>query len=212
MTDRADQVVPAKCRHCDKPMSTPLVCDYCSTMNPSAVGVDYFTMLGLPRGFDLDEAELHRKYVALSRHAHPDFHATDTPEVRQLHLQVSATLNDAYQTLKDPAGRAAYLLALLGGASSAADKSVSDGFLQTMMMMQEELVDALNAGDGDELDRLRGVLTTQHRGLIRRLANLFDEHQQAIACRAVTTDILGEIRKQLNAISYVRKLLEQAGK
>ena len=209
MAEKSDPVVPTKCAQCSKPMSTPLVCDYCHAMNAAAAVMDYFTLLGLPRQFELDEDELQKKYLALSRHAHPDFHAEEGSEVQQLHMQVSATLNDAYRTLKDPAGRGAYLLELLGGTSSAEDKSVSQGFLDTMMMMQEEIADARAEENADELARLRQVLHTQHQGLLNRLAELFTEHQQAVACEAVRKDMLGEIRRQLNAISYVKKLLSQ---
>ena len=36
-----------------------------------------------------------------------------------------------------------------------------------------------------------------------------DDYQDAVACNAVATDTLDEIRKQLNAVSYVKKLLSQ---
>jgi len=84
---------------------------------------------------------------------------------------------------------------------------VPDGFLGTMMMMQEEIADAKSGGNTGELARLRSVLQTQHDGLLARIGKVFEEHQQAVACQAVTTDLLDEIRKQVNAVSYVRKLL-----
>ena len=204
-----EQAVPSKCRQCSQPMSTPVVCDFCHAIDAAALTTDYFQLLGLERRYDLDERELHRRFVALSRHAHPDFHAAESVEVQELSLRVSAAVNDAYRTLKDPAGRAAYLLELLGGKSSAEDKSVPEGFLGTMMMMQEEIADAKSRGDAREIERLRAVLTTQRDGLIRRIAGLFQEHQEGVACQAVRTDLLDEIRKQLNAVSYVRKLLSQ---
>ena len=210
MTETHDQARPLKCRHCDKPMSTPAVCDYCHTVSPDATVADHFTLLGLPRRFDLDTAEIHRKFLALSRHTHPDFHAGDTPEVQQLHLQVSAALNEAYRTLSDPAARAAYLLILFGGKSSADDKSVPDGFLGTMMMMQEELSDAVAAGDRDEIARIAEVLQTQHDGLIHRIGTLYEQYQESVSCKAVVDGLLGELRQQLNAVSYVKKLLSQA--
>jgi molecular chaperone HscB len=203
------QVLPSKCSQCDRPMSHPVVCDFCHALNAASGPTDHFTLLQLPRTFALDADELHRKFVALSRHAHPDFHTDDAPEVQALSMGVSAAINDAYRTLKDPARRAAYLLELLGGRSAVDDKSVPDGFLETTMMLQEEIADGLAAGRTDELDRLRDVLQTQRGGLIRRVAGLFDEHQQAVSCEAVRSDLLGEIRRQLNAVSYVTKLLSQ---
>jgi len=207
MNSTTGDTIPSKCAHCDKPMSKPLVCDFCRSLNPIPAIMDHFTLLGLPRQFVIDEEELHRKFVALNRHAHPDFHGGESPEVQELSLRVSAAINDAYRTLKDPFTRAAYLLELLGGKSSAEDKSVPDGFLGTMMMMQEELTDAKAQQNASELARLRQVLQTQHDGLLARIANLFEEYQESVACSAIRNDLLDEIRKHANAVSYVKKLL-----
>jgi molecular chaperone HscB len=205
-----NKAIPSKCAACDRAMSTPVVCDYCHALQAPGL-TDYFTLLGVERRFDIDEAELHRRFLALNRHAHPDFHGGESPEVQALSLRVSAAINDAYRTLRDPAARAGYLLELLGGQSSAQDKSVPEGFLSTMMMMQEEIADARAAGDADELSRLAQVLQTQRDGLMRTIGGLFQEHQRSVACNAVAAGVLGEIRQQLNAVSYVRKLLSQSG-
>ena len=210
MTDRDRQTIPAKCQRCEKPLSDVTVCDYCHSLNPAAAGVDYFTLLGLPRQFELDEDLLTGRFHTLSRAVHPDTHGAESADAQLLALQISAAVNDAYRTLKSPPLRAAYLLELLGGKSSAQDKSVPEGFLSTTMMLQEELADAKAGGDQAELARIRSVLTTQRDGLIRRIAKLFEDCQEAMACQAMTADILNEIRRQLNAVSYVRKLLSQA--
>lgn len=209
MTEKSNQALPAKCKHCEKPMSTPVVCDFCSALNPVPTMTDHFSLLGLPRQFDLDQEQLRQKFLALNRHSHPDFHGGESDDVQSLSLRISSAVNDAYRVLRDDATRAAYLLELLGGKSSASDKSVPEGFLPTMMMMQEELADAKAADDAAELARIRQVLQTQHDGLMKRIAKLFQDHQDAVACNAVVTDTLDEIRKQLNAVSYVKKLLSQ---
>ena len=210
MPEKTDKVVPEKCTRCNKPMSTPLACDYCHALFPQAATAnDYFQMLSVPRQFDLDEKLLHDKFLALNRHAHPDFHANETPEVQQLSLQISAAVNDAYRTLTDPLQRGAYLLQLLGGKTSAEDKSVPDGFLPTMMMMQEEIEDAKSGNEPRQLDSIRVTLQNQHDGLLKRISNLFKDLEPASACQVVMEDYLGEIRKNLNAVSYVRKLLSQ---
>lgn len=206
--DETQTAAPMKCGKCNTVIKGTVVCDFCKSLNPAAALLDFFSLLGLPEVFDIDTSELRRKYLNLSRHAHPDFHVHETQEVQSLHLQVSSSLNEAYQTLLDPASRAAYLLERLGGKSSADDKSVPDGFLETMMMMQEELQDAIETSQADELSRLREVLQTQHDGLIRRIAELFQQYQEAVICKAVTSGILNEIRQQVNAVSYVKKLLD----
>ena len=187
-------------------MTSPVICDYCEAVQPSAGMADHYSLFGLEPRYDLDESALHERYVRLSRHAHPDYHVDETPEVQTLHLNVAAALNEAYRTLADPVRRAGYLLTLLGGPSSADDKSVPDGFLGTMMMMQEELEEARESGDQGQIERLRHVLKTQHDGLLRRVSKLFEDLEHAVGCEAVRQDLLGEIRRQLNAISYVRKL------
>jgi molecular chaperone HscB len=169
--------------------------------------MDYFALLGLPRTYQLDQAALHESYIALSRHSHPDFHSHDKPEVKALAMSVSAAVNEAYRTLSDPVRRAGYLLELLGGPSSAQDKSVPEGFLNTMMMMQEELADALAAGDQKGQQRIRQVLSTQREGLLKRVQGLFGELEAASSCEATRQDLLHEIRKQLNAIAYVKKMM-----
>jgi molecular chaperone HscB len=208
-SSRADTAAPVKCRQCDRPLTQPLVCDFCHALNPIAAGKDYYSLLGLPRQFDVDVEQLRAKFVALSRHAHPDFHSGESAEVKELSLQMSSAINDAYRTLRDPASRAGYLLELLGGRSSAQDKSVPEGFLDTMMMLQEEIADAKAAGDQPQQARLRGVLLIQQEGLMKRIGSLFTQYQEAVGCEAVRRQLLDELRKQINAVSYVRKLLTQ---
>ena len=191
-------------------MSTPVVCDFCHTLDPSAMGTDYFSLMSLPRRFDLSAEEIRQRFLALNRHTHPDFHTEEPAEVQSLSLQISAAVNDAYRVLADPASRGSYLLELLGGPSAEEDKSVPDGFLPTMMMMQEEIADASGDDNAEELARIRDVLQTQHDGLMRRIEGLFVDYEQAVACDFTREELLKELRQQLNAVSYVKKLLSLA--
>ncbi len=209
-TDAPSGVTPAKCSKCERLMSTPVVCDFCHTLDPSAMGSDYFSLMSLPERFDLTEEQVRQRFLALNRHTHPDFHTDEPPEVQSLSLKMSAAVNDAYRILSDPASRGGYLLELLGGPSSADDKSVPDGFLPTMMMMQEEIADAKDDGQAEELARIADVLQTQHDGLMHRIGGLFADYEQAVACDFTREDLLREIRQQLNAVSYVKKLLSLA--
>ena len=58
MKETNEQVVPAKCKRCDKPMSGPLVCDYCHAVDAAGLAADYFTLLDMPLRFDLDQQQL----------------------------------------------------------------------------------------------------------------------------------------------------------
>lgn len=203
--------VPTKCVACHQEMHGPAVCDYCHTLNPIHGPVDYFSLLGVPRRFRLDAENLRRRYLALNRHAHPDFHTDESPEVHDLALQVSSALNDAYRTLSDPVSRAEYLLELLGGRSSAQDRSVPDGFLNHIVLLREEIEDARASGDGETLAAMREQLGGRLDGMVRQLGELFGEFDATVACEGARLGELDRIRQHLNAISYVRRMLAQAG-
>ncbi|MFW5839523.1 MAG: Fe-S protein assembly co-chaperone HscB [Planctomycetota bacterium] len=205
----SQQALPAKCSQCQRPMSTPIVCDSCRTLHPIPALADYYEMLGLEAKFDLDVEHLRSRFLAVSRSTHPDFHGGDDPEAQLLSLRLSAAINDAYRTLLDPVARAGYLLELLGGKSAAEEKSVPDGFLDSMMMLQEELADAKAEDDQATLEKLRTALDNQHDGILRRIGELFREFDESVACRALSEEKLARIRRQTNAISYVRKLQSQ---
>ena len=73
--------------------------------------------LGLMRAFDLEPDLLQKQYFGFQRRLHPDRFATRTPKERALSQQQATALNEAYEVLKDPMRRAAYLLRLAGAWS-----------------------------------------------------------------------------------------------
>ncbi len=198
---------PSKCVACNRQLQSAVVCDYCHTLNPITSPTDYFQLLGLPRRFDLDADELRRKYLALNRHSHPDFHTGDDPEVQRLSLSVSSAINDAYRTLRDATARAEYLVELLGGGSSAADKSVPDGFLEKAMRLQEELAEA---DDPHAREAMRAALASRLAERVGQLSALFGRFDEQVACEGMRLDQLARLRRHLNAISYLRRLVRMA--
>lgn len=101
---------------------------------------NYFDFYDLPEAFLLDEAALKRRYYALSREYHPDFHATESTERQQevLHL---ATLNtNAYRTLSDTDLRMAYILSQ-HGLLDEGKQSMPPDFLMEVMELNEQLME-----------------------------------------------------------------------
>ncbi len=204
MTDAAAVVLathaPSKCGTCDRPVDSPLVCSNCHTLIPAET-CNHFELLGVPPVFDLDAAELRRRYLESVRQAHPDqFSAVS--EAADESQRLSARLNAAYATLNDPLRRAEYLLELHGGASAATDKRVPPQVLAAALEYNERIAEASASGDRDTLEECR-----------RQLRHELDERAAAIAEQARRLHESGapheQLRSELNAAKYYQRLLEQ---
>lgn len=117
--------------------------------------INYFDFYELAETFRPDEAALKRRYYALSRQYHPDFHATQSPERQQeiLHL---ATLNtNAYRTLSDPDQRMAYILSQHGLLEEGKQELPPD-FLLEVMELNEQLMELEFDADPAAVERLTG--------------------------------------------------------
>jgi molecular chaperone HscB len=162
---------------------------------------DAFDRLGLPRRFAVDPAELERAYLARSRAVHPDYHLTGSAADRSASQDVSAELNEAYTTLRDPFARADHLLGLEGGPSAADQKQVPAAFLAEMLEAREGIESA--RGDAGATERLERDIEARYDGLMGEVAGLFEQ----LAGSADRANLLARVRGLLNAAKYVRGLL-----
>ena len=78
------------------------------------LNADFFTLLGVPKRFELDQAALDERFRELQREAHPDRIAAADDAARRASMMLAAQINEAYQTLRSPLKRATYLLELAG--------------------------------------------------------------------------------------------------
>jgi len=77
---------------------------------------DYFAVLGAPRRFAQDVNSLEKNYYRLSRALHPDRFTSAPEAAKNASLARMSFLNDAYQTLKNPAELRDYYLKQSGVA------------------------------------------------------------------------------------------------
>src|SRR5688572_14192364 len=103
-------------------------------MSTSAVTVDFFAVLGLPRAAALDEQRLHRAYTERSRTAHPDHGGSEA---------LAAQLNAAYEVLRSPEKRLKHLLELAAPPEAKAWRTVP--LDESMMSLFSELGKALES-------------------------------------------------------------------
>jgi len=112
--------------------------------------LNYFQLFGLSEKFTLDNQKLSEVYQTLQKAAHPDRFAHASNQEQLVAVQKSAMINDAYQTLKNPLKRAAYMLKLRGTEMPSEQNSFSDNsFLMRQMELREMLAEVKFAEDID---------------------------------------------------------------
>lgn len=122
---------------------------------------DPFAALDMPVTFDIDAAELERRYLQRSRTVHPDHNPDGDPEARLATLTAAAELNDAYRTLRDPWLRAQALIELCAPGEIGRRKQLAPGFLMGVMDLAERV--AATAPDSDA----GAALTAELEQLVR---------------------------------------------
>jgi molecular chaperone HscB len=162
--------------------------------------MDHFQRLGLPRRFSLDAAALEREYLARSRALHPDYHQLGSSAEQAASVELSAALNEAYATLKDPFKRAEYLMRLEGGPSASELKDMPAEFLEEMLELRMEIAGLTPDSPAaqvmeKQLGERRAKLLAEVGAL---LAGLTPENRAAR---------LADARRRLNATKYVHNLI-----
>lgn len=166
---------------------------------------DAFYRLGLPRRFVLDAGALERAYLAHSRAVHPDYHLSGASADLGASLELSAAVNEAYNTLRDPFTRAEHLLALEGGPSASEHKQMPGPFLAEMLELREQLESARGTG-GNRLDELAADFDRRYTALLETVGELFGRYE-ATADSSERANLLKQVRASLNAAKYVRGLI-----
>ena len=114
---------------------------------------DDFTLFGLPQCFALDRAALDSSWRALQAQVHPDKFVAEGAAAQRLAMQWAVRVNEAYQRLKDPLRRGAYLCELRGAPIQAENNTAMPvDFLMQQMAWREALDDAAGLADVEALE------------------------------------------------------------
>jgi molecular chaperone HscB len=142
------------------------------------VSQTYFEFFRLPAQFKIDLSLLNASYRKIQAEVHPDKFVTASPAERVQSMQTATLANEAYQTLKHPALRAAYLLSLQGiTAISETNTAMPAAFLMQQMEWREELEDAQRARDIAAVEALADTLKAEAKHLQSEFATQFDENK-----------------------------------
>ena len=132
-----------------------------------------FELFDVPVQYAQDRAQLDARWKALQREAHPDRFAAEGAAAQRVAMQWSVRINEAYQRLKDPLKRAAYLCELQGVPVQAeSNTAMPAAFLMQQMEWRENL-DETDSAQG--LEALAGVVSAEQRRVQQELARLLDE-------------------------------------
>ena len=156
---------------------------------------DDFTLLGVPARFALDRAELDARWRAVQALVHPDKFAADGPAAQRVAMQWAVRVNEAYQRLKDPLSRAAYLCELRGAPIDPNRNTAMPGsFLMQQLEWREALADATDEARVQALD---DEVARYEKGLLVELGELLDERGDASAAA-----------ERVRALMFVRRFRE----
>jgi molecular chaperone HscB len=179
---------------------------------------DFFQVFGLERRLGLDVAGLQRRFYALSRQWHPDFHQTAPPAEQARALEESARVNAAYRALRDPIARVEYLIRLEEGRDTregAAVKPQAPPALLAEMFEIQEALEAVRAGSLD--DATRASLAGQRQALAGRQtdieARIVGPLSQAwdTAAADARPAALSALREALATRAYLRTVIDDLG-
>jgi molecular chaperone HscB len=157
---------------------------------------DAFELLGLPARFDLDPAVIESAYFDRSKTLHPDRFATAPAAERVAALSKARALNDAYQVLKKPVGRATYLLER-AGVTIGDNERLDPTFLMEILELREELAEARAADDAARVQALQGAMQARRGAALAALPGLF------------AAGDLAAIKERLILLRYVNRYLEE---
>ncbi len=215
------------CWSCHAPHSGGHFCAACGKIQPLSRETDYFALFGLPQKLWMDCAELEKLFHQLSWKLHPDNFVRGNEYERELSLERSAQLNDAYRALRDPVARVEYLLAWGGMRKEGAARQQAPPELLEEVFELNESLDELRAArasstDGSALAALKKRLDAEEKKFearlhevdeeLKRIAAEWDAALDASADDAKKKTLMSRMNDVLNRRSYIRNLVANVQK
>ena len=169
---------------------------------------DDFTLFALPQAFAVDRTALDTQWRRLQAEVHPDRFASEGASAQRLAMQWAVRVNEAYQRLKDPLRRAAYLCELRGAAVDAErNTAMPAAFLMQQMAWREALDDA---GTLAEVQRIDGDVQAAQREMLGEVAHSLDVDSNAAVAAAQVRALMfvarfrQDIERRLDALDTTR--------
>ena len=141
----------------------------------SAFSRNHFDLLGLRPAYAIDSSDLESRYRELQGRVHPDRFAAAPESERRVAMQWAVQANEAYRTLRDPVGRARYLLALKGfDTGEESNTAMPADFLMQQMEWREGVAEARGSRDAVRLNELRSEIGEERAEMLKQLERAID--------------------------------------
>jgi molecular chaperone HscB len=136
-----------------------------------------FELFGLAPRQAQQRAEIDAHWKSLQARLHPDRFASEGPAAQRIAMQWAVRVNEAYQRLKDPLRRAAYLCEINGAAIDAENNTAMPrDFLIQQMAWREALDEATDAA---AVEALAEEVAARRKALLAELERTLDEQGDA---------------------------------
>ena len=223
MQTRTDAASGTKCWSCGAAASGHF-CPACGKIQPLPRGTSYFAFFGLPEKLQIDSEALEQQFHKLSWKLHPDNFMRAGEFERNLSLERSSELNDAYRALRDPLTRVEYLLAHKGmRKEGAAKQQAPPELLEEVFELNESLDELREArAAGEDLAALRARLESAEKDFqdkleevdeeLDRIRKEWDAAVESRADQAAQQKLMARMNEILNRRSYIRNLVASVAK
>ena len=172
------------------------------------LGDDDYTLFGLPKHFALDRADIDARRRDLQARVHPDRFASEGAAAQRVAMQWAVRVNEAWQRLKDPLSRGAYLCELRGVPINAErNTAMPAAFLMQQMDWREALDDAEGQPAVEALD---AAVAADERAMFGKLTTLLDEDSNTAAAAVQVRALMfvarfrQDIARRLDALDAAR--------
>jgi len=213
---------PLVCWNCHERTVGTHFCSACGKLQQIPQSLDYFALFEMPKKLWIEMDGLEQKFLQLSWKLHPDNFVNATEMERELSLQRSSELNDAYRTLRDPVGRVEYLLGIEGERKEGEKKQQAPPELLEEVFELNESLDELREAkeSGGDLTALRVSLKAARGNFQEKLVEVDGQLQSAArdwdaaltADSAARKKIMARLNELLNRRSYIRNLVTNVQK
>lgn len=211
------------CWSCKAPSGGGHFCAACGKIQPLSRGDDYFAFFALPQKLEIDDASLEQRFHQLSWKLHPDNFVRTSEYERNLALERSSELNDAYRTLRHPISRVEYLLLRAGVRKEGTTKQQAPPELLEEVFELNESLDELREAksEGGDLTELRAKLAEAQGSFQEKLTEVdaalntvfgeWDRLPSPPDDEAARKSVMAKLNELLNRRSYIRNLVRNVG-